>query len=97
MPLRSANETDRQRLAPVLAHSFSLMLSDVPAWLERTGHDNHYVLEEDGVLLGSFIGLPMAQFFGGKRVPMLGIAGVAVPLPARGKGVGDITVGDAGG
>ena len=86
MVLRIAEAEDRKVVGPVLAHSYSFAASDVPMWLERAGHENLHVLEEGGAITGSFIAMPMGQFFGGRSVRTLGVGGVAIPVPHRGKG-----------
>ena len=86
MVLRIAEAEDRKVVGPVLAHSYSFAASDVPMWLERAGHENLHVLEEQGAITGSFIAMPMGQFFGGRSVRTFGVGGVAIPVPQRGKG-----------
>lgn len=56
-------------------------------WLTRTGRERLRALTDArGAYLAGLSAIPMGQFFGGRRVPMLGIAGVAVPPEGRGKG-----------
>jgi predicted acetyltransferase len=40
----------------------------------------------DGEALGGLVRIPMGQFFGGRSVPMVGVAGVAVPPEHKGRG-----------
>jgi predicted acetyltransferase len=56
-------------------------------WLNTAGMENLRVLRQSGRVLGGLAVIPMGQWFGGKSVPMLGIAGVAVAPEARGRGV----------
>ncbi|MCZ7632494.1 MAG: GNAT family N-acetyltransferase [Phycisphaerales bacterium] len=56
------------------------------AWLRAAGLDNVRVLRDAGRPAASLVRVPMGQFFGGRSVPMLGIAAVAVPPERRGGG-----------
>jgi predicted acetyltransferase len=86
MTLRIATAEDRKAIAPVLAHGYGFPESDVPGWLEKAGKDNVHVFEEEGGIVGSLLGIPMGQFFGGRAVPTLGVAGVSIAIPRRAKG-----------
>lgn len=44
------------------------------------------VLRRSGALVGGLMRIPMGQYFGGRRVPMTGFAGVVVPPAERGSG-----------
>ncbi|HRQ71780.1 MAG TPA: GNAT family N-acetyltransferase [Phycisphaerales bacterium] len=57
------------------------------AWLRAAGLDNVRVLHESGAPAASLVRIPMGQHFGGRSVPMLGIAAVAVPPERRGGGL----------
>ncbi len=60
--------------------------TDTTPWLEAAGLDNIRVLEASGTLGAMLIVIPMGQWFGGRSLPMAGIAGVTVAREARGKG-----------
>ena len=49
---------------------------------------NRWVADEDGRIVGIMRGLPVEQAFGGRFVPSVGVAAVAVALDARSRGVG---------
>lgn len=57
-------------------------------WMEPTGIENYRVLRDAEGPAATLLIIPMGQFFGGRSVPMQGIAGVAVPPETRGKGAG---------
>lgn len=59
----------------------------IRSWMQLAGHDNIRVVLDDDTPLACLILIPMGQFFGGRSVPMTGIAGVAVAPQARGRGV----------
>jgi predicted acetyltransferase len=86
MTLRIATEKDRADLTSLVAHTYGIPGANVPGWFERSEHENVMAYEEDGSLVGCLHLLPMGQFFGGKRVSTAGVQGVAVGVPARGKG-----------
>ena len=52
--------------------------TDTTPWLEAAGLDNIRVLEASGTLGAMLIVIPMGQWFGGRSLPMAGIAGVTV-------------------
>jgi predicted acetyltransferase len=84
----ASRDADREALVPILSHAFGFPAAEVPAWLERAGHENVRVGRRGDEVAGGLIVIPMGQFFGGRSVPMTGIAGVAVAPWARGSGVG---------
>ena len=49
---------------------------------------NRWVADEDGRIVGIMRGLPMEQAFGGRFVPSIGVAAVAVAIDARSRGIG---------
>ncbi|HYN69408.1 MAG TPA: GNAT family N-acetyltransferase [Candidatus Eisenbacteria bacterium] len=49
---------------------------------------NRWVADDDGRIVGIMRGLPFEQAFGGRFVPSIGVAAVAVALDARSRGVG---------
>lgn len=81
--LRVATEDDRKALAPILGHCFGFPPEDVPEWFARAGHENVRAYGD----VGGLIVVPMGQYFGGRAVPMTGIAGVGIAPEARGSGV----------
>ncbi len=81
--LRVATEDDRKALAPILGHCFGFPPEEVPDWLARAGHENVRAYGD----VGGLIVVPMGQYFGGRAVPMTGIAGVGIAPEARGGGV----------
>lgn len=72
--------------ANLIATSFGVTPGDERGWLANAGHDNIRVLRDDGRPSAALIQIPMGQFFGGRSVPMVGIAGVACRAEQRGTG-----------
>ncbi len=81
------NDADRDAYIRAITLAFASKPEDVGPWLDRAGHDNIRLLTAPtGEVLGGLLFTPAGQFFGGRSVPMWGVAGVAVPPEARGRG-----------
>lgn len=80
-------EDERARLERILQESFGT--DDLPwgLWMERIGHENLRVLLEDGAIRGGYGFYRFGQYWGGRSVPMMGLAGVGVTPAARGRGL----------
>ncbi len=78
---------DLGALARIVGWAFGFGEADAAPWLERGGTENLRLCLDDGAVTGGLMHVPMGQFFGGRAVPMVGIAGVAVAPEARGRGV----------
>ncbi len=85
--LRTAKEADLDRVSPIVGHAFGLTIDDVKPWLARAGVENVRVLERGSTVIGGLLEIPMGQYFGGRSVSTLGVAGVAVAPHERGRGV----------
>lgn len=69
-------------------HAFGGPQDGAEKWLRDGGVANGRGLRDlSGRLAASLLRIEMGQFFGGRAVPMLGIAGVAVAPEARGRGL----------
>lgn len=55
-------------------------------WLTSAGLDNLRIVRENDRTVATLLRIPMGTFFGGRSVPLLGIAGVAVAPEERGRG-----------
>lgn len=82
-----ATDAERAALAPMISHTFGFPAADAPSWFERAGYENLRAHREGG-LAGGLIVVPMGQYFGGRSVPMTGVAGVGVAPEHRGRGAG---------
>ncbi len=80
----AADDAERDALGVILSHAFGFPLSEVPLWFERARAENIRVVRRDGEVEAGLIVIPMGQYFGGRSVPMTGIAGVGVATSARG-------------
>lgn len=88
MTLRVATKKDRASLVPLVAHSYGIPRAKVPGWFDRSELTNVWAYEEDDELTGCLHALPMGQFFGEGRISTVGVQGVAIGVPKRGKGNG---------
>lgn len=69
------------------ACAFDAHPEEIGAWWDKVGHENLRVVRDGGRTVGGLMRLPMGQFFGGRSVPMAGIAAVAIAPEVRGRGV----------
>jgi predicted acetyltransferase len=83
----SRGEAELLALARILAWAFGFEAADARAWLDRGGVSNVRLARRDDDVVGGLLEIPMGQWFGGRSVPMLGLAGVAVAPAARGEHV----------
>lgn len=84
-PARGDDELET--LGGILGWSFGFDPADARIWLEHGGTGNVRVARRGGRVIGGLLEIPMGQWFGGRSVPMLGVAGVGVAPEARGEGV----------
>lgn len=77
---------ERKTLEAILSHAFGFPAADAAAWLDRSGHENVYAYSGDDGVAGGLVMIPMGQFFGGRSVPMMGVAGVGIAPEHRGRG-----------
>ena len=80
-------ETQHARLHDIVGHAFGLQPEDVARWFAFAGQEHVRAFLRDGTVVGGLLEAPMAQFFGGKSVSMLGVAGVAIAPTERGQGL----------
>ncbi len=85
----SANlqESSLDVLGDVLSHAFGFPREDARTWFERAGVENVRALERGGRVCGGLLEIPMGQFFGGRSVSTMGVAGVGIVPEERGRGV----------
>lgn len=76
---------DLPQVVRTLALAFGGAPEGVAEWLSLAGHDSIRLLREGGRPVATLTRVPMGQYFGGRSVPMLGIAGVGVPPELRGR------------
>jgi predicted acetyltransferase len=82
--------SDCESLAAILGHAFGFPVEEAKPWFERAGLANIRTLKRHGVLRGGLIEVPMGQWFGGRSVPTMGVAGVGIVPEERGRGVATV-------
>jgi predicted acetyltransferase len=80
------DQDERKALASILSQSFAAPAEDVLKRFEMFP-DIPRVVRTDGRVAGGLWLIPMAQWFGGRSVPMGGVAAVGVPPESRGTGI----------
>ncbi|PSB18644.1 GNAT family N-acetyltransferase, partial [filamentous cyanobacterium CCP2] len=78
---------EAQQIIRLDAQCFVSSLDRGQVYLDRIGTENIRVVRQNAKIAGSLALLPMGQWWGGKRVPMTGIAAVGVLPEDRGTGV----------
>ncbi len=84
--LSSLHESDAAQFNALVCQCFVTPVDREARYLQRIGLDNMRVLHYGSQLVGGLATLPMGQWFGGKLVPMVGIAAVSVAPEWRGQG-----------
>ncbi len=80
-------EADRPALYRSVSLAFGGTMEGVDDWVSTMGLQSQRVLRgESGGVGASLVRIEMGQYWGGRSVPMLGIAGVAVAPESRGRG-----------
>jgi predicted acetyltransferase len=80
---------DLSAIARIIALSFAGTLERSETWLREaggTGLEHVRVLKEDGTPRACLLRIPMGQWFGGRRIPIVGVAAVGVAPETRGRG-----------
>jgi predicted acetyltransferase len=74
----------------IVCQAFAMPPEEGPAWRKRieTGGAQLRVLREGGSVAATLVYFPMGQWFGGRSVPLMGIAGIGVAPARRGLGTG---------
>ena len=80
-------ETEESPLRDILTQCFDFPQARWQAYLEIAGPENFRVVRRDGQVVGGLVIIFMGQWFGGRAIPMGGIAAVGVPPQHRGTGV----------
>lgn len=84
-PIR--DDRDLARFGEIASDAFASPPERARPYFESVGLENARGQWRNGVLAGGLVVLPMGQWFGGRAVPMVGIAAVAVAAEFRACGV----------
>lgn len=74
-------------MAALVSESFGMPQDKCELWVQRSGIENWRVLKTPNIDAG-LMRIPMAQWFEGRAVSMVGLAGVAVSIAGRGQRLG---------
>ncbi|MDJ0725160.1 MAG: GNAT family N-acetyltransferase [Prochloraceae cyanobacterium] len=77
---------ESKQLGTILCQSFGTPNSFWQDYVNNIGPENFRILRQNGEIIGGLAIYPMAQWYGGLRVPMAGIAAVGIAPEYRGKG-----------
>lgn len=75
-------------VAELEAAAFAFPAGEAGDWFARAGHENMRVFREGDSVAAALMLVPMGQFFGGRSVKTMGVAGVAVALDRRQRKLG---------
>jgi predicted acetyltransferase len=93
--VRELGADDVEAALVVRANAFANPIDDIQRRVvgERIGRGASYGVDVDGRLAGLVTVHDLAQYFGGRRVPMGGIASVATSVEFRGRGIAPALMG----
>lgn len=77
---------DIPRLGNILEQCFLMSPGDSEIFFNRIGLENFYVIRAGEQVAGGLATIPMAQWWGGERIPMAGIGAVGIAPEYRGDG-----------
>lgn len=82
------DDAERNALGTILGHCFGIAEPDLRALLEQQQMRDLVVLRHGAELVGGLILVDMGQHFGGRSVPLCGVAAVGIAPEHRGAGFG---------
>jgi predicted acetyltransferase len=83
---RHREAAELTRFRDIVGDAFLIPPDRGDSYLRLAGHENVRVVRIDGNVVGGLLVLPAGQWFGRRRVPMVGIAAVAVAPECRAHG-----------
>lgn len=81
------SNSETQQLGNILRQSFNFPASSWDAYFKRLGLKNFRVIRQARRIVGGLALYPMGQWFGGRSIPMSGLAAVGIAPEHRGTGV----------
>ncbi|MCS6815416.1 MAG: GNAT family N-acetyltransferase, partial [Cyanobacteria bacterium] len=82
---RLRDMADADRYGAILQQCFNITAWEDEPFYARLGMENYRIVRQGDNILGGVALIPMGQWFGGRRVAMTGIAGVAIGAEYRGQ------------
>jgi predicted acetyltransferase len=89
-----ADDGERAALIDLLCVCFGAPHDSISVGMERVTPEHQRVLVDGDQVQGGLWQVPMGQWFGGRSVPIVGIAAVGIEAAARGTGAGDALMAD---
>ncbi len=86
-PARACGDDDRPQMARLLSLCFALPDDQTQLWLSRMDPSDVRLSRVDGRLAAMLLQIPMGQWYGGRRIPMVGIAAVGTFPEYRDRGL----------
>ncbi|HEY9851075.1 MAG TPA: GNAT family N-acetyltransferase [Leptolyngbyaceae cyanobacterium] len=80
-----ANPEEAEKLGKILCQCFNLPASEWPIYRDRINLENFRAIRQSGEVAGGLAIYQMGQWFGGKSLPMAGIAAVGISPEYRGQ------------
>ncbi len=77
---------DQESVTRMISLAFGGTPEGSREWLTKAGVEHLRVVRDDARTVAALLRIPMGAFFGGRSVPLLGVAGVAVSPEERGRG-----------
>mgnify|MGYP003883597853 FL=1 len=87
-PVTTLSDDQRRHLARIQAEAFGAPIDDIGTWWALAGDDQVLAWPSEGPVRGAMVTIPMGLFVGGRSVPTVGLAGVAIDAAARGQRAG---------
>jgi predicted acetyltransferase len=81
-----SNSKEAEQLGDILRQCFNFPASSWHSYFNRLGPTNFRVIRRAGRIVGGLASYPMGQWFGGRSVPMSGLAAVGIAPEHRGTG-----------
>ncbi|MBN2446101.1 MAG: GNAT family N-acetyltransferase [Phycisphaerae bacterium] len=81
-----AEEADLTRFGEIASEAFAVPVEDNQPYFESVGVENVRLVRRGKHVVGGLAGIPKGQWFGGRAVPMNGVAAVAVAPYERARG-----------
>ena len=74
-------------LGEMMRHAFGMAPNYLETYMRRLGRESFRCVKAQGKVAGGLAIYTLGQWFGGRSVPMAGLAAVAIPPEGRGAGV----------
>ncbi|GAB1541578.1 GNAT family N-acetyltransferase [Scytonema sp. NUACC21] len=80
------SQEDAQKLGDIIAQCFISPRENTSFYFDRIGLENFRLIRRNHHIAGGLAAIPMSQWWGGSRVPIIGLAAVGIAPEHRGDG-----------